>query len=122
MKSLEELKKIKERTQRNVNMRDSVDGGHRVAVGMGTCGIASGARPVLNTFVEEVAKQNLDNVLVTQVGCMGNCTKEPMVEVIDSDGRKTIYGEIDEKKALEIVEKHLKNNEIIDMYKISSLD
>ncbi len=122
MKSLEELKKIKERTQRNVNMRDNLEGGHRVAVGMGTCGIASGAKPVLNTFVEEVAKQNLGNVLVTQVGCMGNCTKEPMVEVIDSDGRKTVYGDIDVDKALEIVEKHLKNNEIIDEYKISNLD
>ncbi len=122
MKSLEELKKIKEKTLRNVSMRNSSEGSHRIAVGMGTCGIASGAKPVLSAFVEEVAKQNIENVIVTQVGCMGNCTKEPMVEVIDADGRKTVYGNMDKDKVLVVIERHIKNNQVVDEYKISSLD
>lgn len=122
MKSLEELKKIKEQAKRNVEMRTNEEGGFRVAVGMGTCGIATGAKLVLNKFVEEIAKQELDNVSVTQVGCMGTCTKEPMVEVRDSDGRVVLYGYIDEEKVLEIIESHLKNNEPVEKYKISNLD
>ncbi len=121
MKSIEELKKIKEKAKHSVDMRNSKDG-YRVAIGMATCGIASGAKPVLNKFVEEVAKQNLDNIVVTQVGCIGVCTHEPVVEVIDSEGRKVIYGNIDPEKALLIVEKHLKNNEIVEELKISNVE
>ncbi len=121
MKTLAELKKIKEEAAKSIDMRQTKDG-YRILVGMATCGIASGARPVLNKFVEEVAKRNLDNVTVAQVGCIGQCTYEPIVEVVDSEGRKVIYGNIDEAKVLEILEKHIINHEAIDEYKLSNLN
>ena len=79
MKSLEELKKLREQAQANLELRKQKDG-YRVIVGMATCGIAAGARPVLAKFVEEVASRKLDSVTVTQVGCIGECALEPIVE------------------------------------------
>ncbi len=121
MKSLEDLKKIKKQASRSIDMRQTKDG-YRVLVGMATCGIASGARPVLNKFLEEVASRELENVTVSQVGCIGQCAYEPIVEVVDSEGRKVIYGNIDEEKVLEILEKHIINNEIVEEFKLSNLN
>ncbi|MBR0393554.1 MAG: (2Fe-2S) ferredoxin domain-containing protein, partial [Alistipes sp.] len=81
MKSLEELKAIRERALGQVNMRTEQEGNIRVVVGMATCGIAAGARPVLNAFVSELAKRGMNNVQVTQTGCIGMCRLEPIVEV-----------------------------------------
>ena len=82
MKSLAELKAIRDRMQGEVNMREDDSSNHiRVVVGMATCGIASGARPVLNKLAEEVQAKQLDNVVVTQTGCIGLCQYEPIVEV-----------------------------------------
>ena len=108
MKSLEELKAIKAKMQDKVALRTST-GETRIVVGMATCGIAAGARPVLNAFVEAVTEAGLtDNVIVTQTGCIGICQYEPVVEVYEAGGVKTTYVKMTPEKAKTVVEKHLK--------------
>ena len=106
MKSLEDLKKIREEAQNRMTMRLDDEQKYRVVVGMATCGIAAGARPVLNTIVEEVAKEKLP-VTVLQTGCIGLYTLEPIVEVFDKEGNKTTYVLVDVEKAKEIAGKTL---------------
>ena len=117
MKSLEDLMKIRDAAKNNMAMRSDDKQKYRVVVGMATCGIAAGARPVLNTLVEEVANQKLP-ATVLQTGCIGMCTLEPIVEVFDRDENKTTYVLVDAKKAKEIAVRHLKNDEIIDEYTV----
>lgn len=117
MKSLEDLKKIREEAQDKMSIRMDENQKYRVVVGMATCGIAAGARPVLNTLVEEVAKTKAP-VTVLQTGCIGMCTLEPIVEVFDQDNNKTTYVLVDAKKAKEIVTRHLINDEVIDDYTV----
>lgn len=117
MKSLEDLKKIREAAQNKMTMRMDENQKYRVVVGMATCGIAAGARPVLNTIVEEVAKAKLP-VTVLQTGCIGMCTLEPIVEVFDKDDHKTTYVLVDAKKAKDIVFHHLMNDDIIEEYTV----
>ena len=95
-----------------VAMREG-SGDVRVVVGMATCGIAAGARPVLNAFVDEVAKRNLKGVTVSQTGCIGMCQYEPIVEVIQPGKEKVTYVKMTADKAKEVVEKHLKNGEVV---------
>ena len=122
MKSLEELAKIRERMQNKVILREG-QATIRVAVGMATCGIAAGARPVLNTLVEEVAKHNLsDKVTVTQTGCIGMCRFEPIVEVFDGDKERVTYIKVTPEKAKEIVEKHLIGGNPIAEYTIGAAE
>lgn len=106
MKSLEELKKIREEAAARIAIRDKKDG-YRIVVGMATCGIAAGARPVLNALVEEVQNRKLLNVAVTQVGCMGECALEPIVEVYDPTGTKSTYCKVKPEDAAKIVEQHV---------------
>lgn len=117
MKSLEDLKKIREAAQDKMTMRLDDEQKYRVVIGMATCGIAAGARPVLNTIVEEVAKAKLP-VTVLQTGCIGMCTLEPIVEVFDREDNKTTYVLVDATKAKEIVTRHLINDEVIDDYTV----
>ena len=117
MKSLEDLKKIREAAQNKMTLRMDDNQKYRVVVGMATCGIAAGARPVLNTIVEEVAKAKLP-VTVLQTGCIGMCTLEPIVEVFDKDDHKTTYVLVDAKKAKEIGECHLLRDEVIEDYTV----
>lgn len=121
MKSLEELKKLREESIKNIEMRN-VDKDIRVVVGMATCGIAAGARPVLATLVEEVAKRNLNNVQVVQTGCIGMCTLEPIVEVYFADKEKVTYVHVDPEKAKRIVSEHLANNNVVFEYTIGSAE
>lgn len=117
MKSLEDLKKIRVNAQNKMSMRMDDNQKYRVVVGMATCGIAAGARPVLNTIVEEVATAKLP-VTVLQTGCIGMCTLEPIVEVFDKENHKTTYVLVDAKKAKEIVMRHLMHDEIIEEYTV----
>ncbi|MBM6965840.1 (2Fe-2S) ferredoxin domain-containing protein [Massilimicrobiota timonensis] len=117
MKSLDELKKIREQAKERMAVRGQEGQEYRVVVGMATCGIAAGARPVLNTFVQEVAKEHLP-VTVMQTGCIGMCALEPIVEIFDKDNQKTTYVLIDEKKAKDIVLRHLMHGEVIDEYTV----
>ena len=106
MKSLAELKKIREEAASKINLRTAKDG-YRVVVGMATCGITAGARPVLAAFVDQVAAKNLNNVTVTQVGCLGECALEPVVEVFDSQGNRTTYAKVSVADVEVILEKHI---------------
>lgn len=121
MKSLEELKMLREESIKNIEMRNT-DKDIRVVVGMATCGISAGARPVLTTLVEEVAKRNLGNIQVVQTGCIGMCTLEPIVEVYTADKEKVTYVHIDPEKAKRIVSEHLANNNVVVEYTIGSAE
>ena len=121
MKSLAELAAIRERMQNKVVIREGA-AATRVVVGMATCGIAAGARPVLNAFVEGVASANLsDKVTVTQTGCIGICQYEPVVEIYEEGKEKVTYVKLDAEKAAEIVEKHLKGGKVVEEYTIGAI-
>jgi len=114
MKSLEELKAIRERMQVQVNQRDGADeNAIRIVVGMATCGIAAGARPVLNAFLEEVSKRNLQNMVVTQTGCIGLCRLEPIAEVHVPGQEKVTYVKLNADMVPNIVSEHLVNQRIV---------
>ena len=119
MKSLEELMAIKNKMQNKVSVRTSA-GDIRVVVGMATCGIASGARPVLNTLAEAVAEKKLDKVVVTQTGCIGLCQYEPIVEVYEPGKEKVTYVKMTPDKALEVVNRHLNGGSPIKEYTLNS--
>lgn len=120
MKSIEELMAIKAKMQDKVSVRTS-SGEIRVVVGMATCGIAAGARPVLNAFVEGVSAEGLsDRVTVTQTGCIGICQYEPVVEVFEKDKEKVTYVKMTAEKAKEVLEKHLKGGKPVTEYTIGA--
>ena len=120
MKSLAELAAIREKMKDKVVLREG-SGEVRVVVGMATCGIAAGARPVLNAFVEEVGKAGLaDKVTVSQTGCIGVCQYEPVVEIFEAGKEKVTYIKMTPEKAAEVVEKHLKGGKAIQEYTISN--
>ena len=115
MKSLEELMAIRDKAKASMTDREGTGDGIRVVVGMATCGIAAGARPVLNALVEEVAKRNLKNVTVAQTGCIGMCQYEPIVEVFEPGKEKVTYVKMTAEKVPEIVANHLVNgNPVVD--------
>lgn len=115
MKSLEELMAIRDKAKASMTDRESTGDGIRVVVGMATCGIAAGARPVLNALVDEVAKRNLKNVTVAQTGCIGMCQYEPIVEVFEPGKEKVTYVKMTAEKVPEIVANHLVNgNPVVD--------
>lgn len=118
MKSLAELQAIRDKARAAVNLRESAEAGTRVMVGMATCGIAAGAKPVLNAFVEEVAKRGLQDVMVTQTGCIGICQYEPVVEVFEANGTKTTYIKMTPDKVARIVTDHLVNGNAVKEYTI----
>ena len=113
MKSLAELQAIKNKMKDKVVLREG-SGDVRVVVGMATCGIAAGARPVLNAFVEEVNNGGLAHkVTVSQTGCVGLCQYEPIVEIYEAGKEKVTYVKMTPEKAKTVVEKHLKHGEIV---------
>ena len=121
MKSLEELKAIKAKMQDKVALRTS-SGETRIVVGMATCGIAAGARPVLNAFVEGVTEAGLgDSVMVTQTGCIGICQYEPVVEVYTKNAEKVTYVKMTPERAKEVLEKHIKGGNPVTEYTIGAL-
>ncbi len=120
MKSLAELAAIREKMKDKVAIRKGL-GQVRVVVGMGTCGIAAGARPVLSAFVEKVSEAGLsDKVTVTQTGCVGNCQLEPVVEVFEDGKEKVTYVKMTAEKVSEVVEQHLKGGKVVEQYTIEN--
>lgn len=119
MKSLEELRAVRERVQAQVGIRSEGDNATRVVVGMATCGIAAGARPVLNAFAEEVAKRGLKDVVVTQTGCIGLCMYEPIVEVYIPGQEKVTYIHMTAEKVKDVIEQHLVRGQVVDEYTIN---
>lgn len=123
MKSLAELKAIRDRVQSQVSMRAEDHNHIRVVVGMATCGIASGARPVLTTLANAVQEKGLtDKVAVTQTGCIGLCQYEPIVEVMESGKDKVTYIKMNPDKALEVVERHLIGGHVVEDYTLNKAD
>ena len=122
MKSLEELKALRESMQSKMNLRKEDADTIRVVVGMATCGIAAGARPVLNALVEEVNKRGLKNVQVTQTGCIGVCRLEPIVEVYVPGQEKVTYVKMTPDKVASIVSEHLVNGRVVTEYTIGAAE
>lgn len=120
MKSLAELQAIRDRVKNNVVVRENNEIDYRLVVGMATCGIAAGARPVLNACSEEVAKRNLHNVMVTQTGCIGICKFEPVVEVFEKDGTKTTYVKMTAEKIVRVINDHIVNGNVVTEYTIGA--
>ena len=122
MKSLAELSAIRDKMISKVALREET-GETRIVVGMATCGIAAGARPVLNAFVEEVDKAGLNGkVAVTQTGCIGICRYEPIVEVYRSGEEKVTYIKMTADKAKEVMEKHIKGGKPVVEYTIGNIE
>ena len=120
MKSVEELLAIKAKMQDKIAVRKGT-GETRIVVGMATCGIAAGARPVLNAFVEAISEAGLsDSITVTQTGCIGICQYEPVDEVFEKDKEKVTYVKMTPEKAAEVVEKHIKGGAVIAEYTIGA--
>lgn len=120
MKSLEELAALRERMKNNVAMRQDNSTATRVVVGMATCGIAAGARPVLTAFVEEVNRRGLKDVVVTQAGCIGMCKLEPIVEVFQPGKEKVTYVKMAPEKVSRIVTEHLVNGSPVTEYTVGA--
>jgi len=122
MKSLEELKAIREKMKKQMDLRDSDDNDIRVVVGMATCGIAAGARPVMTAFLEEVEKRGLKNITVSQTGCIGVCRLEPIVEVFVPGQEKVTYVKMKPEMVPTVVEQHLVNHNVVTDYTIGAAE
>jgi NADP-reducing hydrogenase subunit HndB len=120
MKSLAELEVIRQKAKADMAAR--TEGGRCVVVGMATCGIAAGARPVMNAIVEELRTRHVQGVAVTMTGCIGVCRLEPIVEVIEEDGSKITYVKLDVNKARRIVAEHLVNGQICEDLTIGAVE
>ena len=120
MKSLAELAELREKMKASVNLRHDSADDTRVVVGMATCGIAAGARPVLAKFVEEVEKRQLAHVMVTQTGCIGICKLEPVVEIYVPGQEKVTYVKMTPEKAAKVVTDHLVNGQVVTEYTIGA--
>ena len=120
MKSLAELAAIRARMIEQVNLRkdDNID--TRIVVGMATCGIAAGARPVMLEFIEELKRRGIDNVTVAQTGCVGMCRLEPIVEVYVKDKEKVTYVHMTPEKVARVVNDHIVNGRPVEEYTIGA--
>ncbi len=120
MKSLAELAAIRDKMKPIVDTREADSGSIRIVVGMATCGIAAGARPVINAFSDEIARRDLHNVVVSQTGCIGICQYEPVVEVYIPGQEKVTYVRMDPEKAVRIVVDHVVNGNPVSAYTIGA--
>lgn len=111
MKSIAELEEIRKKTFDEIGMRKNTSS-RRIVVGMATCGIAAGARPVMSTLVEELKKRNITDVNVTMTGCIGVCRLEPIIEVIDTEGSKVTYVKMTAEKAARVIAEHIVNGRV----------
>ncbi|MBE5788125.1 MAG: (2Fe-2S) ferredoxin domain-containing protein [Clostridiales bacterium] len=119
MKSLADLQAIRARTLENINMRKDEDA-CRVIIGMATCGIAAGARPVMLAFMDEIAKRNLKHVTVSQTGCIGMCRYEPMLDVVLPGQEKVTYIHVKPEMVPRIVSEHIVNGHPVEEYTIGA--
>lgn len=121
MKSLAELEAIKNRMKNQVEVRKDTDEDTvRIVVGMATCGIAAGARPVLSALVDEVGKRGLSHVTVAQTGCIGMCRLEPIVEVMEPGKERVTYVKMTEEKAKKVIAEHIVNGNVVTEYTIGA--
>ena len=120
MKSLADLQEIKNRVSQQVSRRKDREDGIRVVIGMATCGIAAGARPVMNAFMEEISKRGLSDVTVTQTGCIGMCRLEPIVEVFLPGEEKVTYIHMNPEKVSRVVAEHIINKRPVAEFTIGA--
>jgi len=113
--NVEELKKIRERSQKEIDLR-SGEKAIKVVVGMGTCGIAAGARPVMAAIKDELARRKAENVTVVQSGCAGFCEQEPLVDVLRPGEKKVTYGKVSPDKARRIVAEHVVGGRVVNEF------
>ena len=121
MKSLAELQALRDKMKNDMGIRHDDSGNIRVVVGMATCGIAAGARPVLQAFTEEVSKRGLANVTIAQTGCIGICQYEPVVEVFEPGKEKVTYVKMNPERAAKVVADHLVNGNVVTEYTIGAI-
>ena len=112
--TLDALRKLRDEKKQALDLRDSENKNVQIVVGMGTCGIAAGAKETFGAIIDSIAEKRLSNVLVRQTGCMGLCHSEPTVEVVVPDMPTVIYGNVDAKVARDIVEKHVIAHKLLD--------
>jgi NADP-reducing hydrogenase subunit HndB len=112
VKSLDDLKKLREEALEKRRVK-TASGQAQVIVGMGTCGIAAGARDAMKAILETIEKDNLNGVVVTQVGCIGMCEKEPIVQVVIGDQAKVTYGKVNPDTAVRIMKEHVVNGNVV---------
>ena len=123
MKSLAELQAIREKTLNRINLRKEEESDvTRVVIGMATCGIAAGARPVMLAFMDEINKRGLNHVTVSQTGCIGMCRLEPMVDVITPGNEKVTYGHMTPEKVGRVVAEHIVNGRPVEEYTIGAAE
>lgn len=120
-KSIADLAKIREEALKNLKLRENDTQNIRIVVGMGTCGISAGARPVLTAIVEEINKRDLKNIKVVQTGCVGMCRLEPMFDVY-MNNEKVTYVDMTPEKARQVVVEHLVNKKVINDYTIGAVE
>ena len=121
MKSLAELNAIRDKAKANMNVRDDSESSTRVLVGMATCGIAAGAKPVLTALVDEVARRNLSHVTVSQTGCIGLCQYEPIVEALEPGKEKVTYVKVTPELVALIVCDHLVNGNPVTEFTVGAI-
>ena len=121
MKTLEELMALRDAAKAQMTTRDDSSELTRIVVGMATCGIAAGARPVMNKFVDEIAKRGLKNVTVAQTGCIGMCQYEPIAEVLVPGKEKVTYVQLTEDKIAKIVHEHIVNGKVVVEYTVGAI-
>lgn len=112
MKTVEELERIRKQAQAMTRLREGREA-TRIVVGMGTCGIAAGARETLSAIMDELGRRNIQDVVVTQTGCVGLCEQEPLVDVMKPGAAKVTYGKVTKERARQIVASHVVNGRVI---------
>ncbi len=119
-KTSQQLQEIREATLAKITLKN--DQTHRILVGLATCGLAAGARPVFDELKSIVAEKGLGNVQVVQTGCIGLCRVEPIVEVLEKDGSKTTYINMNAEKIAKVVDEHIIGGKVVDEYTITVVD
>ena len=119
MKSLADLEALRKKAQEQTRLRET-DAGTKMIVGMGTCGIAAGAREVMSAIMDEISKRNIPDVEVTQTGCVGMCEQEPIMEVSRAGQPKVSYGYVTAEKARKIIAQHVVNGQIVGEWVIAT--
>ncbi len=114
--TLEELRALRASKRKELSQRDAGEGVTQIIVGMGTCGIAAGAKETFHAIVDELAKQEISNVVVKQTGCMGLCSSEPSVEVLKAGMPGIVYGKVDDAIGRKIVQKHILKDQLVGEY------
>lgn len=117
IKSLEDLKKLREQALQKRDVKRS-EGHAQVIVGMGTCGIAAGARETMKAVLDTIEQEGLSGILVTQTGCIGLCEKEPIMQVVVGEGQKVVYGKVTPEVARQIMHDHVVGGHVVENHVI----